>query len=160
MNELADGSAAELIERSPFLSQLVKQLRALDTHGQWEGKRDEVILGPFVVDREARKRIPIIDDPDPEVFERMDLYYGAAALAIERASGVMVTMMIKMHHEGFGRVMLTAGRLILFNRYHRDVHRFGFDSLGVLAQKGDEVVAAGVDMVHRFPEIAAYDGSF
>ncbi len=157
MTELADNSTAELIERSPFLAQLVKQLRALDAYGHREGKRDEEILAPFIVDREARKRIPMIDDPDPEVLERLDLFYGAAALAIERASGAMVTPMIKMHHEGFGRVMLTAGRLIVFNRYHRDVHRFGFDSLSALAQKGDEVVAAGLDMVQRFPEIAAYD---
>lgn len=155
MTELAD--PAELLERSPFLAQLVKQLRAVDTHGQWEGKRDEDILAPFIVDREARKRIPMIDDPDPDVLERLDLFYGAAALAIERASGVMVTPMIKMHHEGFGRVMLTAGRLIVFNRYHRDVHRFGFDSLEALARKGDEVVAAGLDMVRRYPEITAGD---
>lgn len=155
MTELAD--PAELLERSSFLAQLVKQLRAVDTHGQWEGKRDKDILAPFIVDREARKRIPMIDDPDPDVLERLDLFYGAAALAIERASGVMVTSMIKMHHEGFGRVILTAGRLIVFNRYHRDVHRFGFDSLSALAQKGDEVVAAGLYLLQRFPEIAAYD---
>lgn len=157
MTEVLEAGASELIGRSPFLAQLVKQLRALDTHGHWEGKRDEELLAPFIVDRAARKRIPMIDDPDPEVLERLDLFYSAAALAIERACGVIVTTMIKMHHEGFGRVMLTAGRLIVFNRYHRDVHRFGFDNLGGLAQKGDEVVAAGADMVQRFPEVAAYD---
>jgi probable nitrogen fixation protein len=157
MTELAENNTAELIKGSPFLAQLVQQMRALDAHGHWESKRDEEIIAPFILDREARRRIPVIDDPDPEVLERLDLYYAAAALAIERASRVMVTPMIKMHHEGFGRVMLTAGRLIVFNRYHRDVHRFGFDNLGVLAQRGDEVVAAGVDMVRRYPEIAAYD---
>jgi len=156
MTELAD-SAVELIKRSPFLAELVKQWRALDAHGHWEGKRDAEILAPYIIDREARKRIAMIDDPDPELLERLDLYYAAAALAIERACGVMVTPMIKMHHEGFGRVILAAGRLIVFNRYHRDVHRFGFDSLGALAQKGDEVVSAGLEMVRRYPEVAAYD---
>jgi len=157
MTELIDSGTAGLIERSPFLAQLLRQLRVFDTRGHRKCKSDEEILAPFVVDREARKRIPIIDDPDPRVLERLDLYYAAAAVAIERASGVMVTPMIKMHPEGFGRVMLTAGRLIAFNRYHRDVHRFGFDSLDALAQKGAEVVAAGLDMVRRYPEIAAYD---
>jgi probable nitrogen fixation protein len=157
MIDFAESGTDEIIERSPFLAQLVQQVRALDCYGHWEGKRDEEILAPFIVDRAARRRIPMIDDPDPEVLERLDIYYGAAALAIERASGVMVTPMIKMHHEGFGRVMLTAGRLIVFNRYHRDVHRFGFDSLGALAQMGDEVVASGLDMVRRYPEITAGD---
>jgi probable nitrogen fixation protein len=157
VTELAEGGTAEMIERSPFLAQLVQQMRALDSYGHWEGKRDEEILAPFIVDRQARRRIPIIDDPDPEVLERLDLYYAAAALVIEHAGGIMVTPMIKMHHEGFGRVVLIAGRLIVFNRYHRDVHRFGFESLGVLALKGDEVVAAGLDMVRRYPEVATYD---
>jgi probable nitrogen fixation protein len=41
--------------------------------------------------------------------------------------------MTKMSHEGFGRTVLTTGRLIVVNRYLRDVHRFGFPSLEKLA---------------------------
>jgi probable nitrogen fixation protein len=37
----------------------------------------------------------------------------------------MVTPMTKMSHEGFGRTVLTTGRLIVVNRHLRDVHRFG-----------------------------------
>ena len=157
MTEPISSNAAQLIEGSRFLLELVRQVRALDTHGHWEGKCDETILAPFIIDREARKRIPMIDDPDPEVLERLELFYSAAALAIERVSGVMVTQMMKMHHEGFGRVMLTAGRLIIFNRYHRDVHRFGFDNLDELVRKGDLVVAAGLDMVRRYPEVTVHE---
>ena len=36
--------------------------------------------------------------------------------------------MMKMSHEGFGRMILTAGRLIVVNKHLRDVHRFGFES--------------------------------
>ena len=61
------------------------------------------------------------------------------ALTIERATGVMVTPMMKMHHEGFGRMILAAGRLIVVNKQLRDVHRFGFDSLDKLAEDGEQV---------------------
>ena len=51
----------------------------------------------------------------------------------------MISPMLKMHHEGFGRMVLIGGRLIVVNKQLRDVHRFGFDNLGKLAEEGDEV---------------------
>jgi probable nitrogen fixation protein len=113
-------------------------------------------VGPYVVDKEARKAIPIIDDPDPDLLWRLELYYNAIGLAIERQSKVMCAPMIKMSHEGFGRVVLIAGRLVVFNKYHRDVHRFGFDSLEVLAEQGDRIVNEAVAMIARFGEVANY----
>jgi probable nitrogen fixation protein len=63
--------------------------------------------------------------------------------------------MMKMHHEGFGRMILAAGRLIVVNKQLRDVHRFGFDSLGKLAEEGEKFVAAGIEMIRKYPEVAA-----
>ncbi len=58
----------------------------------------------------------------------------------------MVSPMLKMSHEGFGRMVLIGGRLIVVNKQLRDVHRFGFDSLGKLAQEGEKHVNAGIEM--------------
>jgi probable nitrogen fixation protein len=68
----------------------------------------------------------------------------------------MVSPLMKMHHEGFGRVVLTAGRLVVVNRHLRDVHRFGYPSLVKLAAAGSQLVADGVAMIERFPEVARY----
>ncbi len=68
----------------------------------------------------------------------------------------MVTPMMKMHHEGFGRMILAAGRLIVVNKQLRDVHRFGFGSLKRLAEEGEKFVAAGVDMINEYPDVARY----
>ena len=144
------------IADSPFLSELVKQLRSQDSYGHWDGKSDEEVVGPYVVTKEQRKLIPIIDDPDPDVLWRLELYYNAIGLAIERRTKVMCAPMIKMSHEGFGRVVLLAGRLVVFNKYHRDVHRFGFNSLEALAQQGDKIVNEAVAMIERFGEVANY----
>ena len=148
---------AEAATQSPFVAQLARQMRAADALGRLDKKGDEEVLAQFVVDRAARRRIPIIGDPDPGVIARLELYYDAAALAIEHASGTMVTPVLKLHPEGFGRVILAAGRLIVYSRHHRDVHRFGFDSIAALAQKGDEIVAASLALLQRYPEVAAQD---
>lgn len=142
--------------QSLFVKELIKQWRAQDTHGTWEGKSDLTLLAPYIVTKEQRRQMPIIDDPDPEVLWRVELYYNAIGLAIERQTGVMVSPMMKMSHEGFGRIVLLAGRLVAVNKQLRDVHRFGFETMEKLAEEGEKQVAAGVAMVNQFSDAAKY----
>jgi probable nitrogen fixation protein len=141
---------------SVFIKELIKQWRAQDTHGTWDGKSDADLLAPYVITKEQRREMPIMADPDPETLWRLEIFYNAVGLTIERATGVMVAPMMKMHHEGFGRMVLIAGRLIVINKNLRDVHRFGFPSMEKLAEEGEKLVAAGVEMVRKFPEVAKY----
>jgi probable nitrogen fixation protein len=147
--------AADPME-SVFVKELIKQWRAQDAHGAWEGKSDADLLAPYILTKEQRRELPIMGDPDPETLWRLELFYNAVGLAIERATGVMVAPMMKMHHEGFGRLVLIAGRLIVINKHLRDVHRFGFDSMAKLAAEGEKQVAAGIEMVNKFPDVAKY----
>ena len=149
-------AAKAIIAGSPFLSELIKVMRAQDSYGSWEGKADAEVLAPFVVTKEQRKLIPIIEDPDPDVLWRVELFYNACGLAIERKTSLIAAPMIKINHEGFGRAILSAGRLIVYSKYHRDIHRFGFDSLLALAEAGDRIVSEAVGMIGRFPEAANF----
>jgi probable nitrogen fixation protein len=139
-----------------FLDELVKQWRAQDSHGAWDAKCDSDLLEPYILTREKRREIPTMSDPDPETLWRMELYYNAIGLAIERATGVMVAPMMKLHHEGFGRLVLTAGRLIVFNKFLRDVHRFGFDSIEKLEAEGEKIVADALEWIEKYPDVARY----
>ena len=141
---------------SPFVKELIKIWRAQDTHGAWEGKSDLTLLEPYILDKEKRRALPIMGDPDPETLWRLELFFNAVALSIERATGVMVSPMLKMSHEGFGRMVLIGGRLIVVNKQLRDVHRFGFDNMSKLAAEGAKYVDAGVAMIEEFPEVANY----
>ena len=141
---------------SLFVKELVKQWRAQDTHGAWEGKSDEKLLAPYIITKKQRREMPIIGDPDPEVLWRVELFFNAVGLAIERRTGVMVSPMMKMSHEGFGRQVLIAGRLVVVNKQLRDVHRFGFETVEKLAAEGEKYVAAGVAMVETYNNVANY----
>ena len=150
--ETNEADAAAL--QSPFLATLVRILRAEDSYGAWEGKSDAQILRPFVVNKEQRRAIPIMGDPDPDVLWRLEKFYIAIGLTIEQRTGVMTGPMMKLSHEGFGRVVLIAGRLIALSKFLRDVHRFGFDSLAALAAEGEKLVAKGAETIEAFPEVA------
>ena len=143
-----------LIQSEPFLKTLVSIIRATDSYGTWEKKPDHQLLSEFVVDKAARRALPVIGDPDPDVLARVEQFYRAVGLRIEQRTGLMSSPMMSMSHEGFGRVILTAGKLVAFAKTLRDMHRFGFDSLKVLASEGEKVVGQAVAAIGQYSEVA------
>ena len=155
--DVAEAPASEeALLKDPFIVELIKQMRAQDTHGTWEGKSDLQLLKPYIHTPEERRAIPIIGDPDPDTLWHLEIFYNAIAVAIERETGQMVSPMMKMSHEGFGRMVLIAGRLVVVNKQLRDVHRFGFASLAKLADAGGKFFDEAVAMIRAYPEVAQY----
>ena len=153
-----DGDAARgteaLANEHLYRDSLVKLMRAHDTFGVWEKKPDEEILQGFVLTLEQRRAIPVIGDPDPKVVWRLEVFYTAVGYAITRRTGLDATPVIKLSAEGFGRVVIMAGRLVVVSRAVRDVHRFGFDSTDALAAAGESMVAESLDVIARYPAVA------
>jgi probable nitrogen fixation protein len=149
-----DEKDAEALGRS-IVKTLVMTIRAHDTFGQWEKKPDAELLADFVIDAEKRRKIPIIANPDRKVLWRVEVFYAAVGLAIERQTGLIAAPIMKLSHEGYGRVVLIAGRLVAVSRQLRDVHRFGFPSLSELAAEGEKLTAEGVAMIRAHPAVAA-----
>jgi len=156
MTEVAEVVQAESMMDLPFVKELVNIWRAQDTHGAWEGRSDAALLEPYILDKEKRRALPIVGDPDPDTIWRLELFFNAVSLSIEKTTGVMISPMLKMHHEGFGRMVLIGGRLIVVNKQLRDVHRFGFDNFVKLAAEGDKYIDGGVEMIRKFPDVANY----
>ena len=147
-----DGAPTALA--SPFVTTLVRLVRAEDSYGAWDKKPDADLLREFIVDKEARRTIPIVGDPGPDVLHRVEQFYQAVALRIEQRTGLMASPMMKMSHEGFGRVILTTGKLVAYAKSLRDAHRFGFDSLEALARDGEKAVDAATQAIEAHSDVA------
>ncbi|MFD2234665.1 NifX-associated nitrogen fixation protein [Phaeospirillum tilakii] len=143
------------IPEDPFLKSLLMLIRAHDGSGAWEAMPDAEVIAPFIVTKEQRREIPLIGDPDPDILWRVELYYSAIGLAIEQRTGFNAAPIMKIHHEGWGRMLLTAGRLVVVNSYLRDLHRFGFDSPQAMIDKAAKIIDGAVAVIERFPEAAA-----
>ncbi|MDR3374426.1 MAG: NifX-associated nitrogen fixation protein [Ancalomicrobiaceae bacterium] len=140
----------------PFVKALTRIIRAEDSYGSWEKLTDAQVLKDYIVTKEQRREIPIIDDPDPDVLWRVEKFYSAVAIAVEQETGRMASPMMKMSHEGFGRVILTSGRLVVVVKSLRDVHRFGFDDFVKLGEAGQKLVNEAKAMIEQFPQVADY----
>jgi probable nitrogen fixation protein len=150
----AELSADAAALATPFLATLVRLVRAEDSYGVWEGRSDADILADFILTKEQRREIPIIGDPDPDVLWRVERFYAAIGLTIEGRVGFVASPMMKMSHEGFGRVILTVGRLVVLSRSLRDVHRWGHESLSKLAEAGGKAVDEACEMIGKYPGLA------
>lgn len=139
---------------TPFVKCLLRLMRAEDTFELWQEKSDADLVGDFIVTRQQRRAIPLIGGPDLEVQWRLEIFYAAVALAIEEQSGLIASPVLTVNHEGFGRILLTAGRLVVLSKTLRDVHRFGFDNLRKLAEAGTGLVDNGLTTIKTYSDVA------
>ncbi|ABD13828.1 hypothetical protein CcI156_08960 [Frankia sp. CcI156] len=143
--------------KTGFLGDLVDQLRAGDTYGQLERFSDEDLLRPFIVTREQRREIAVNCDIDAAVEGRVRSFYQAVAAATEKATGAFTTTVLDLSHEGFGRVIICAGRLVVLSDALRDVQRFGFGSMDELSARGESLVTGATKQIERWNEVARDD---
>jgi probable nitrogen fixation protein len=142
------------ILESEFMKEMVKQMRAIDTYDTYEGWSDAKILDPFIMTKERKAEIPIIGDPDEIVMSRVKAFYNAISSLVEKECGLMAVPMINLSHEGFGRAIITVGKLVVMDKTLRDVHRFGFKSLSKMKDEADKLLSVGLSIVGEYPQAA------
>jgi len=138
-----------------FMLEMVRQMRSLDTYDTYDGLSDAVVLDPFILTKERRREIPVVGDPDEIIMARVKCIYNAISFLIEKETGHMATPVVNLSHEGFGRVLITVGKLVVLDRSLRDVHRFGFRSVEKMVEEGDKLLSTAVKLIEKYPEVAS-----
>jgi probable nitrogen fixation protein len=139
---------------TPFVQALVRLVRSQDTFGAYAKRSDAHMLVGFVVTKEQRRAAAALCRADPDLVWRIEQFYGAIGLVVEQETGLVASPMLKIYDEGFGRVILITGKLVVLTKHLRDAQRFGFETLAALAAEGMKQVAAAVAMIRQFPEVA------
>lgn len=127
------------LEHNAFTEELIRQLRATDQFGNWSKMSDEELLtNKYVKTKEDLKKIPIIADIDEMLIGEIKMIYKAIALQFERKTGVMCNVVMEMSHEGFGRCIVIADKIVLVDKYFKDAHRFGYRTIDKLYEDGQK----------------------
>ena len=175
-------SDTEDLLKTDFAIEMVRQMRAIDPYGtfdEWpaarilepfiltkEKKREIPVIGdlvgianhgdfePFILTKEKKREIPVIGDPDEIVMARVKVFYNAIAALIEKECGLMAVPTINLTHEGFGRALITVGKLVVMDRTLRDVHRFGFPTLSKMKDEADKVLSVALEIIGQWPKVA------
>ena len=140
--------------KTDFAIEMVRQMRAIDPYGTFDEWPAARILDPFVLTKERKREIPVIGDPDEIVMARVKVFYNAIAALIEKECGLMAVPTINLTHEGFGRALITVGKLVVMDRTLRDVHRFGFPTLSKMKDEADKVLSVALEIIGQWPKVA------
>lgn len=151
---MSSSTSADPILETDFMREMLRQMRALDPYGLHDGKPAEALLKAFVLSREDRAAIPLVGDPDTRTLARVKAFYNAIAVLIEKECGQMAVPLVHLSHEGFGRVLITVGKLVALDRALRDVHRFGFESFQKMKTEADKQLSVAVTLVGQYAEVA------
>ena len=137
-----------------FATEMLRQMRALDSYGSYDTWTPAKILEPFILTKAMKREIPIIGDPDEIIVARLKVFYNAIAALIEKECGLMAVPMMNLSHEGFGRALITVGKLVVVDRTLRDVHRFGFESLSKMKDEGDKLLSVALNLIGTHAAVA------
>jgi probable nitrogen fixation protein len=152
-------AVAEVLEDDPvletdFAKEMVRQMRAIDTYGTYDNWPLAKILEPFVLTKEKKRDIPVVGDPDEITMSRVKAFYNAISAMIEKECGLMAVPMMNLTHEGFGRALITVGKLVVMDKTLRDVHRFGFPSLSKMKDEADKLLSVALEIIGQHPKVA------
>ena len=142
------------VMETDFAKEMIRQMRAIDTYGTYDEWTEAKILNPFVITKEMKREIPVVGDPDEIVMSRVKAFYNAIASMIEKECGLMAVPMVHLSHEGFGRVIITVGKLVVLDRTLRDVHRFGFLSMSKMKDEADKFLSVALEIVGQHSDVA------
>lgn len=134
-----------------FIDTLIGQVRALDQFGTWANREDEDILKEkYVKSKEELKNIPVIADIDEMQIQDIRLIYQSVALAFEKETGVMCSVVMEMSHEGFGRAVVIADKIVIVNKFFKDAHRYSFRSYEKLVEEGDKMLKNAIEIYNEY----------
>jgi len=134
-----------------FIQTLTSQVRALDQFGTWVNKSDEEILSEkYVKTKEDLRNIPVIADIDEMQTQDIRLIYQAIALAFEKKTGIMCSVVMEMSHEGFGRAVVIADKIVITNKFFKDAHRFSFRTYEKLVEEGDKLLSNAIKIYDEY----------
>lgn len=134
-----------------FIETLIGQVRALDQFGTWANKQDQEILSEkYVKSKEQLKDIPVIADIDEMQIQDIRLIFQAIALAFEKQTGVMCSVVMEMSHEGFGRAVVIADKIVIVNKFFKDAHRYSFRTYEKLEDEGEKMLKNSIEIYNQY----------
>ncbi|MDR2080555.1 MAG: NifX-associated nitrogen fixation protein [Campylobacteraceae bacterium] len=139
------------MESRLFLDTLIAQVRAQDKYDVWAKKSDDELLSKkYIKTKEDLKKIPLIADISDIQISDIRLIFQALSLAFEEKTGEMGSVVMEMNHEGFGRAVVLADKIVIVNKFFKEAHRFGYRSIEDLADDGGKMLRNAVQIYEKF----------
>jgi len=78
------------------------------------------------------------------------LVFQAIALAFEKMTGIMCSVVMEMSHEGFGRAVVIADKIVITNKFFKDAHRYSFRTYEDLEKEGQKMLDSAIKIYNEY----------
>jgi probable nitrogen fixation protein len=109
-----------------------------------------LLLTKYIKTKEELKEIPIIADIDEMQIQDIRLIFQAIALAFEKVTGVMCSVIMEMSHEGFGKVVVIADDIVIATKSFKDAHRFSYRTMEKLEDEGEKYLSKAIEKYKKY----------
>lgn len=139
---------------SLFEQNLIRIIDSYDSLGVYRNfTNEQKIVRSFLLTKEEKQEMDSCGHLSEKYKAQITLFFQAVALTIEQTSGKMVSSILEVNDEGFGRAVLYSGRLVLLSKGLRGTMQFGYTKIEKALKEGEKYVTDGISWIQRYPEI-------
>ncbi len=156
---MTDANTVLIADDDPVLTtefgmELIRQMRATDAYGHADAVSNAKMLSAFILTEDKKRSLPVIGNVDARMIERIQVFYNTIAVLIEKECRLMATSLVHLNNEGFGRIVITVGKLVVLDKTVREAHRFGFPSLSKMKDEADKVLSIALELIGEHSNVA------
>jgi probable nitrogen fixation protein len=155
--DLVESFATKGIADTPFLQELVQQIRKRDIDGIYRDVTNETLLQFLLFSQQSHQlRLDgIAGGENEDSFDRQRIanFYHTVAARLERETGQIVQTFINLDREKPGWVLIFCGRLLVLSDILRNAQHFGFDSLEKLAIEGEKITQSALELARSYLDL-------
>ncbi|MBZ8181684.1 DUF269 domain-containing protein [Oscillatoria salina] len=133
---------------NPFLDELVRQIRILDTTNLYRHYSNESLLSLLLTNKKECKHLQL----DATLLQLIFAFYRTIAARLEQETGQITEAFINLSQEGLGSVMVVCGSLLVVSQILRNASCFGFESLDTLAGEGEKITQSAIKLAENYFE--------
>jgi probable nitrogen fixation protein len=65
----------------------------------------------------------------------------------------MASVVMEMSHEGFGRVVVFTGKIVLCEKFFKDAHRYSFRTYDKLEEEGEKFLLNAQETYNKYKNV-------
>lgn len=135
-----------------FTKALVAQLRAIDTYNHWGRMSDEELIDKKYIKKKGSGATANCHIKDEQALFNIKMFFQTIATEFERETGELSNVMMEFSDEGFGRVVVIAGKIVIVDKSIRDANSYGFKTVEKLEIEGAKMYQKALDIYNKYKQ--------
>ena len=92
-----------------------------------------------------------LEQQEVVIYTSLDKVFSQPILeAFEKETGIMCSVVMEMSHEGFGRAVVIADKIVIVNKFFKDAHRYSFRTYEKLEEEGEKMLKSAIEIYEEY----------